>query len=133
MTTITMKCQLRGCKHFIGPVGPKADPGWICDAFPLGIPLSIVNGANLHTSPVNGDGGIQFATGGQTYKRLVGRHDQNRHGLRYGDQANAAQLGARARSAKRRADIKADKDALAAWKRRQSKRKPANPTDSEAK
>lgn len=36
-------------------------------------------------------------------KHLIGKHDQSRHGQRFGDQANAAQLSARARSAARRA------------------------------
>lgn len=106
MTSITMKCQLRGCKHFIAPIGPKDDPVWICDAFPLGIPADIINGSNLHNKPMAGDGGIQFAAGGQTYKHLAGRHDQKRHGLRAGGEASSTQLAARKRSKKRREDQK---------------------------
>lgn len=41
-----------------------------------------------------------------TTKHLQGRHDQKRHGRRFGNDASPAQLGARVRSAKRRESAK---------------------------
>lgn len=40
------------CKHFAG--------GQLCEAFPDGIPLDVLNGSNDHASQIEGDNGIQF-------------------------------------------------------------------------
>jgi hypothetical protein len=43
------------CKHY----RPLA-PGATCDAFPNGIPDSILDGEEDHKEPIRGDNGIQF-------------------------------------------------------------------------
>ena len=45
-----------GCKHF----HREAKEGLTCDAFPEGIPDSILQGDSDHREPVEGDHGIQF-------------------------------------------------------------------------
>lgn len=59
MTSVSHPCLRRRCRHLLRPVGP--DRLWVCRAFPLGIPDEITSGANDHTAPVDGDGGIRFA------------------------------------------------------------------------
>jgi len=45
------------CKHFHAD---RDKPGLTCDAFPEGIPDSILIQGNDHKSPVAGDHGIRF-------------------------------------------------------------------------
>ena len=40
--------------------GPGFDALFICEAFPKGIPESILSGQDDHLNPVAGDGGVQF-------------------------------------------------------------------------
>ena len=57
------ECSKRDCKHFIGIEQPNDDESIelvVCKAFPKGIPDDIAFGDNLHTSPVDGDNGIQY-------------------------------------------------------------------------
>ena len=56
------------CKHLIDGRART------CAAFPEGIPNEITSGANDHTSPVEGDNGIQFeqASGKTNYADLKG-------------------------------------------------------------
>jgi len=63
---ITPKCYARKCKHLIGvdqPDGTELTERNICEAFPDGIPLEIIEGINLHVKPYKGDHGIQFEKG----------------------------------------------------------------------
>jgi len=59
-TPRSVACKRRNCKHFVGPEGPPEMPTFVCQAFPTGVPESILNGQNLHTLPHPDDGGIQF-------------------------------------------------------------------------
>jgi hypothetical protein len=43
------------CKHFTG-----RGEVWVCNAFPSGIPMDIVNGDFEHTKPHAGDHDIQY-------------------------------------------------------------------------
>jgi len=68
------RCWERGCIHFDGVAQPNEDKPtknsprgegedeeiFVCQAFPDGIPESIVNGENLHLNPFPGDGGLRF-------------------------------------------------------------------------
>ena len=53
-------CQVRKCLHFMSAKGPGFDALFICEAFPKGIPESILSGQDDHLNPVAGDGGVQF-------------------------------------------------------------------------
>ena len=44
------------CKHF----HTRNFASFTCDAFPKGIPIEIIDGEKLHTSPIAGDHGIVF-------------------------------------------------------------------------
>ena len=50
--------QCLQCSHFLGR-GDKRF-GFVCEAFPKGIPDEIVTGQFNHTKPYPGDHGIQF-------------------------------------------------------------------------
>lgn len=45
-----------GCTHYRGQRGDE----FTCDAFPKGIPVSIIHSRDDHRKPVAGDHGIQF-------------------------------------------------------------------------
>ena len=47
------------CKH-LTKMGTQDGLGWTCKAFPEGISPTIVDGTDLHTSPIPGDNGLQF-------------------------------------------------------------------------
>jgi len=56
-------CSKRRCVHFVGayqPDGTEETETVNCRAFPEGIPFEIAYGDNDHTTPYEGDGGIQF-------------------------------------------------------------------------
>lgn len=55
-----MACELRECQRYGGTVGPPDDPLHICEAFPQGIPQSILIGRNLHLKSVQGDNGLLY-------------------------------------------------------------------------
>ena len=46
------------CKYFTGEA--EGTWGYICEAFPTGIPDDIFSGEVEHTEPYEGDNGIQF-------------------------------------------------------------------------
>ena len=62
-----INCSVRGCKYYIGAVDVSEETGisdsiiYTCKAFPNGIPDEIAYGDNEHTSPYEGDNGIQYA------------------------------------------------------------------------
>ena len=48
-------CYVRGCKHYLGisqPDGTEATEIYVCEAFPDGIPKSIIMGKNAHERPL---------------------------------------------------------------------------------
>ena len=47
-----IEIQCMRCKHYLA--------GWLCEAFPEGIPEAIATGEHDHTEPYEGDNGIQF-------------------------------------------------------------------------
>jgi hypothetical protein len=51
---VTVLPQCFRCKHLHGGAAYQ------CDAFPAGIPESILTNEVDHTKPVDGDGGIRF-------------------------------------------------------------------------
>lgn len=61
-------CRKRGCLFFTGlkfdevaeETESPGDAVPTCIAFPAGIPDAIAFGANTHTKPYKGDGGIRF-------------------------------------------------------------------------
>lgn len=56
-------CELRGCVHFKGMLEPEEGLEYgkdHCDAFPKGIPVAILTMEHDHTTPFEGDHGIQF-------------------------------------------------------------------------
>ncbi len=50
--------QCLECSHFIGRSNKRF--GFLCDAFPKGIPADILTGKVDHHKPYPGDHGIQF-------------------------------------------------------------------------
>lgn len=52
-----MEPRCFGCKHYLAAL-PGA--GYICRAFPLGIPSALMAGQIDHLKPLKGDHGIQF-------------------------------------------------------------------------
>jgi hypothetical protein len=59
------RCICPECRHFdqnaplVNEAG-KAAPGWVCVAFPAGIPSSIATMAHDHRRAFDGDGGVRF-------------------------------------------------------------------------
>jgi hypothetical protein len=50
------------CKHYTGETfnEPELRTDYFCDAFPNGIPFDIISGGYGHTTPFEGDNGIQY-------------------------------------------------------------------------
>ena len=49
------------CRHFIGGAGrDSTGEGFVCKAYPDGIPQIIILGGGKHDKPRKGDHGIQF-------------------------------------------------------------------------
>lgn len=53
-------CELRLCQRYRGIAGPPGDPVHVCQAFPLGIPDSVLLGQNLHNKSIKGDEGLLY-------------------------------------------------------------------------
>ena len=47
------------CRH-LRKTGTLSGLGWTCDAFPEGIPVTVVQGIDSHLEPLEGDNGVQF-------------------------------------------------------------------------
>lgn len=64
-------CLIRGCVRLYGCMGPPGDPTWCCEAYPQGIPLTILDGSDMHLTPQEGDDGLTFQPSASNTSALV--------------------------------------------------------------
>jgi|GEM_PF-3234798 hypothetical protein len=63
--------QCENCEHCF-KWGDGGGRGWLCHAFPTGIPLDIIKGKTSHEVHIEGDNGYKYKA--RVYKDLLGTY-----------------------------------------------------------